>query len=41
MEGGGIQLDKRAIRAVVRIRPTKPEEEAYIEAESRYGKKLE
>ena len=41
MEGGPIKLDKRGIRSVVRIRPTKPEEEAYIDCEPRYGKKLE
>lgn len=41
MDESGIKLDKRGIRAVIRIRPKKPEEEAYITAEPHYGKKME
>ena len=36
-----LQLDKQSIRAVVRVRPKKPEEEGYILTEPRRGKKFE
>ncbi|KAL1515736.1 hypothetical protein AB1Y20_002352 [Prymnesium parvum] len=48
MEGGpppaaeeAVVLDKRAIRAVVRVRPLKPDEDAYIITEPRRGRKLQ
>ena len=35
-----LQLDKRAIRAVVRVRPMKPDEEGYITTKPRRGKEF-
>eukprot|EP00966_Prymnesium_polylepis_P288427 6662220-Prymnesium_polylepis.1 len=38
---GHLQLDKRAIRAVVRVRPLKPEEHGYIKTAPRKGRKFQ
>eukprot|EP00966_Prymnesium_polylepis_P089226 2065652-Prymnesium_polylepis.1 len=35
-----IRLDTSKIRAVVRVRPAKPDEETYLQTEPRSGKKL-